>query len=471
MEIQEHDKNNIEAFFNAIEPLKKAFKNISFSYLAVRHEGTFCLVQGGLFLHVGKPSLPFSNFCTDNIRAGHCSLAELKLELHEFIESLLSGSLKLQNVEVQFPGDHSGARSTYYAPFWPAALQNQNRMNVLVLSGAHQATFVRQPMLDWELRASRTPYDSLQELAFEYQLGALQNNAINVHIMAFNVAIIDASSKAEGEKANIVLRLAHGLRKDKATIGCRVLSQGRTVGRQFIKGRELKWERTPECNMGSIEIDIPHAAAVQCIASYDGIAQNSGWVVDPSTVQNARRTALQTYDRQLAKLKEILGRDNARGTDARDFEAAIAWVLWMLGYSVAHLSAKRTSDGPDIIATSPSGNFAVIECTTGLLKADNKLPNLYERAQAMRRELDLSGSNHLRILPIMVTTKKRDDIAAELEQAERHGILVFTHEDIEGALNRTLIFPNADQLYAEAEQSVRRALEKYNAQGGLPLTS
>ena len=46
----------------------------------------------------------------------------------------------------------------------------------------------------------------------------------------------------------------------------------------------------------------------------------------------------------------------------------------MLGFSVVHLrSTTRMQDAADLLATTPSGHIAVIECTTGLLKAEDKL--------------------------------------------------------------------------------------------------
>jgi hypothetical protein len=89
--------------------------------------------------------------------------------------------------------------------------------------------------------------------------------------------------------------------------------------------------------------------------------------------------------------------------------------LWLLGFSVAQLGGTpRTQDAADIIATTPNGHFAVIECTTGLLKADNKLPLLHDRAQAVRRALESSAHNQLRVLPVIVTTKSREEIKPDL---------------------------------------------------------
>ena len=91
--------------------------------------------------------------------------------------------------------------------------------------------------------------------------------------------------------------------------------------------------------------------------------------------------------------------------------------------------------------------------------------------EAARRGLAASNSAHLRLIPVMVTSKTRADITPDLETADMLGILVMTRESLESAMNRTLTHPNPDQMYEEAERSIREAAAKYQAQGSLPLSS
>jgi len=469
MALPEHDQKNVDAFFAAVKALEPAFKYDSFSYIAVKHEGAFILLQAALQRHVAKPALPYTVFSTEHVRAGNCLLKDIGQSPRQFVEALFAGSVKVHGAELKFPGDYSNARSTYFSPFWAPALQGQSRANTLQISGAQQATFIRQPMLDWELRAATTPYDNIQELMNEFQLGTLQGSgAVHVLVIAHTAAMINGASGVNDDSADIGIRLAHDLKKKDAAIGIRMLTPGSPIKRMQIAGKDLKWAKTPECNLGTMRIQVPKASILQCFAIYGGDTQSYYWVSDPATTHNARRTALHAYDPRLDKLRDILIRDSYRGSDARDFEVGISWLVWLLGFSAAHLSATKTSDAPDIIVSSPNGNIAVVECTTGLLKAENKLANLHDRVQAMRRSFEASGYSNIRILPVIVTAKSRNDVAADLEQAEKLGILVFTRENIENALNRSFVPQNAEQLYAEWEQAVSMALAKYNSQGGLP---
>ena len=64
------------------------------------------------------------------------------------------------------------------------------RFNVLTIMGG-QLALIRQPDIDWEIKAASPPYDGLQELANELNLGPLVDTTGRVEIVAYNVAVID----------------------------------------------------------------------------------------------------------------------------------------------------------------------------------------------------------------------------------------------------------------------------------------
>jgi hypothetical protein len=67
-------------------------------------------------------------------------------------------------------------------------------------------------------------------------------------------------------------------------------------------------------------------------------------------------------------------------------------------------------------------------------------------------------------IPLIVTSKTREEVKPDLEQAERLGIWVVVREDFDQIINRTSLFPNADRLYEETEASIRAAQGKYQLQ-------
>ena len=135
----------------------------------------------------------------------------------------------------------------------------------------------------------------------------------------------------------------------------------------------------------------------------------------------------------------------------------------MLGFSVLHLGAiKRLQDGPDLIATTPTENYIVVECTTGQVKGESKLEKLVARAVAVRERLQQSNNTHLKVLPLMITSMTQAEVAAGVRTAREHGVVVLAREDLFAALDRTLLLPRPDELYADAE----RSLVSYNLRDG-----
>ena len=50
-----------------------------------------------------------------------------------------------------------------------------------------------------------------------------------------------------------------------------------------------------------------------------------------------------------------------------------------------------------------------------------------------------------------------------MEAAERFGVVVIIREALQDLLDRSLIQPNADQMYTQAEQAVTTALARYQS--------
>ncbi len=57
-------------------------------------------------------------------------------------------------------------------------------------------------------------------------------------------------------------------------------------------------------------------------------------------------------------------------------------------------------------------------------------------------------------MPIIITLKSKGAVKTEVEDAEKHGILVITKEDLEDIINKDLLMPyNAEQIYSDALKS------------------
>ena len=196
-----------------------------------------------------------------------------------------------------------------------------------------------------------------------------------------------------------------------------------------------------------------------------GLAQNHNFLADSANSQNPRRSAHGAFDSDFEVIRKFLTRTDVKGQQSRDFEIGISWLLWMLGFNVAHLGGTgKTQDALDIVAVTPKGHFALIECTTGLLKSESKLQSLIARTETVRTNLNDSGNGHLDVLPVIITSKSKAEVRADLDHAESLRVLVLTKEDIESLFERTVIQLDPDILYEEAKQSIS------SSQGELPLT-
>lgn len=131
---------------------------------------------------------------------------------------------------------------------------------------------------------------------------------------------------------------------------------------------------------------------------------------------------------------------------------------WLQSSTFGHF--PKTQEAADVVVTTPNGRYAVIECTMGMLRTDNKLPTVTRRANELKERLKAGGSAHLGVLPLIVTSLLRERVAAELEQAERLGVVVITREILEVAIERTLLPPNPDAIYDEAVRSLAEAAAK-----------
>lgn len=457
-------QNLLTRFHADISPVGEAYTQDSFSYAALKQGGRVLLLQGALFLNVLPRKFP-ETFNSSNLRVGHFPLTAVKLDRVQFLEKVINGVVPTPDGDLNFEGNAPMEYGGTYKKFHEYGANTQSRISVAHLIARQTHDLIDPVALDWELRGAETPYDGTADLFGEYQLGTLKLSA-NIEISAFAVAQIDQSSKVDGETAKIAIHTALGLDPSEVSIGIRVFDKGKVVQRSRINGSKLDWTESEGIRIGRAEINCPAAAVIHTIASYKGHAQHHAWISDPNTFQNPRRAAYQIIDSDGEIMKEIVSKAHGKGIEARNFEAAVSWLVWTLGFAPALLgNTKRTSDASDIILTAPSGHFAIVEVTTGLLKTENKLPNLHDRAQALRKTLDASNNKHLKVLPVIVTSKTREEIKPDLELAEKLGILVIDLERLERLITRSLLPPNPDQLYAEGEENAKSAQARYDGVG------
>lgn len=442
----------IEGFFGVVS----AFENATIptvSYVSWERDGVPFVVKSRLRLALRGVDFVPRRFEWKGIIAESFRLDAIGKTPHEFVDHIMKGILVSPSGEIDFPPHHGGNYAVQFVPLHPEGLEQQNRIAVLQVRGDDQNSPINNLALDWDLRAASPPYDSLTELCQDFGLGALADPACLFEAIASDVVTMDFSSEVVGTSIELGVFAALGLDTGQVSIGYRVYDKGQVVSRETVSGDRLKWVSLENKQRGSVSIQVPPAAVLHCYARFRGVAHQHRWFNDPAIAQNPRRASYERFDQGLELLREMcVPKDNKY---ARDLEAAVSWLLWMLGFSVLHLGAtKRLQDGPDLIATTPTEHYLVVECTTGQIKGESKLERLVARAASVREQLERSNNQHLKVLPLMVTSMTQAEVAAGAQTAQEHGVVVLAREDLFVAIERTLLLPRPDELYAEAERSL-----------------
>lgn len=425
----------------------------SFSFLAFKQNDRWEIFRARFTLNLPMANLQELEVHTANVRAGFKILAGEDQALERHVEALLGGSIEIGGDTFHFPTRMGGGYGATFIPLHAEGIASQNRVSVLQIVGSEQGGHLAHVPWDWELRAASEPFGTVAELIDALGLPQLPQIGSLFEAVAFNFVAIDNASRVDGTNAHFGVRLCKGLDQENVSVGYKILSPNAPTVRARIDGKNLKWSEVDNVELGEATLEVPTAALIHAHACYAGTAYNSFWFSDPDHSQNPRRASYEASDKGLEKLEAYLR--NA-GKQARDLEVAVAWLFWLLGFNPVHLgNLPQMSNAADVLAATPQGHFAVIECTTGVLKADHKLTHLVNRSAAVRAQLAHSNYQQLHVLPVIFTTKTREEVAADLGTARELGVAVITQDEITELLLRTLLLPNADELYAQVEKSLQ----------------
>ena len=443
----------VEQFFHELSPYRAGYKNISITYLAIWQNDIWNIIHARIYMHPMPIPVKNGSFTSENVRAGHHTLEELRFTCEQIISKIKSGEpIPTPSGSIMFPCGEGENIDAYFSRFHPDGLISARKIIMLRLSGARLHNLINTTEIDWELRAADQPYTSLQELLVEYMLLDSSNSDFaKFEIIGVPVIEIGDIICVNGDKAEPTLVMAKSLDKNLAKMGVKILVNGNVQKRFSVQGSALSWTEDEHRAIGKVLIDVPKGAFLHCSASYEGRAQHTFWLHDPQNNPNPRREVVLSCDENLEILRDILLEEQRPRKESREFEDGVATLFWMLGFSPIQIGRpQRMSNSPDIIATNKRGDIIVVECTTGLLNKEGKLGNLLARANEIRRRLDASGHSGIRILPVIVTPKVLEDVRGEISQAHAIGISVATRDDIIAALDQARFNPNPDSYFDEA---------------------
>lgn len=456
----------VDAFFSSIAEWRRAYRRARLHFVAVEFDGQTLIVAARMFLHAVGEGGPKKSFRSGRIVAGEWDLQCGADALEANLSALMSkeGFVLEGGGSLRLPTDE---RTEIFASppalLHPEGVNAGNRLAVLSVYGSNWQPMLPQPETDWLLKAAEMPYDSLNELLQDFGLGQLRQERTLVEVIASHAVEVLGQSAVKGTSATVGLWMSDRLDRANTRLGYRVLSKGKVVLRGAVSGSDLSWHDEQAASVGQTSFDVPEGGVVQCIASYGGHAHHVAWRADPATFLNPRAAVLNLVDPNMAILQAYLAPDlnTPSKTRADDFESAVTWLLWTLGFStIAFGTNSKTRDTFDVVAATPSGDFLVVECTTGMLRAESKLSKLIARVSNMRESLREAGHHHLRVLAVAVTALRDDQVVADVAPAEEAGVLVLTREVLLGALDQMAAFPDADTLYQRGVDGVNDRQQK-----------
>jgi hypothetical protein len=162
----------------------------------------------------------------------------------------------------------------------------------------------------------------------------------------------------------------------------------------------------------------------------------------------------KAFDDKLEILNDLLF--GKAKSDGRYMEDGVAHLLTMFGFTVSqHGRSQKLSDGPDLIAITPSGNTAIIECTTGLPNEGDQVAKILKRAEVIRRALQAADWPGVQLLPVVVTNLSNAEISSVRKDVEQKGIAVLAAEGIREAISQLPYPPKPDDIFNKAVERVR----------------
>lgn len=456
-----NQNSDVVEFNKLLSSWKEGHKWKMTSFIAIKTSDGLKLLIGRIIFDSVKPheNLLFS-FESTHLIAGREITGTTMKDVDSCIKEATEGKLAYSKQTISLHQKNGEPLGTTFPPVYRQSVTVGARLHSIIIRGSSKQALLSTQnlwpieMVDLDLKSADQPFDSLDELL--YELGFLTSyeagDSTSLEIIGTSPAFIADNSKVAAGYAQIKCKLAEAADIKKVKFGYKIFHKN-SVERASVTGDAFKWIMDGNLNVGSASISTKDAPILQGFLSYDGICLQQRWIEDPEKRLNQRHAMHEIFDKELNFVKKFLL--TPEGKQNRSFEHGMALLLSILGFSVSHYGKlSNMEDGPDIIAITPSGNVGVIECTTGLLNAKDKLAKLLQRTTLIKENLRKAGHGYFPVQPVIVTALPKNEVKAGLEQAGENGIAVICKENIEELLKRVTLPPNPDALFREAQQLI-----------------
>ncbi len=425
------DIQELEAYLNGLVLVPEQHQQMVYSYVAVRVGERYQLLAGQAWINGPGTNLEDFSFRSETVVAERLALHSTQLRVEDLCRGLLDEKPYSNFDDVFFQSRDRNSFGIMRYPEGPPP-QSQARISTMSIYGGDIPGNIDYSRIQWDLKSSDTPFDGLFDIFEACLLQQPQGQRTEFSVYAHVVTAIDReASNVDGERATIRVNALHGANTEAIDIGLKIRPPGNQIPlRTTIPSARIDWTATAERQEGVAFVPVPQNSIVECIARYGGQAQHYYWIADPAAAHGLRMASLLVFDEQLSKFDQLLTWNDPKGRNSREFELGVGWLFWLMGLAPLQLDpAGRNQDSPDLVVASSAGEILVVECTVGLLKAENKLAKLVARSQLMRSTFSAKGLNN-RVTPVIVSAMPRSQLAGDVAAASEHGVAVVAKEDI-----------------------------------------
>jgi len=461
------DDAQFSQFRKIAEPWLSCYDRISVSAIGVKDSNKRMILAGRLLL-IPTVKPPFTvDPLEDSIFWGRADSFDIEEgDLAGILENLERGEINIGPLQMQLPKDHTNSSfsawytpsqiptgANQYGPRWPTLQIRGGSRNVLL------GRVVAAQELSWHMHAMQPPFPDFVDLHQHFGLGSPNQfgDATSIELIARAPVEIGSDSLIKNGRLHLTVDLVENGDKSGVSVGYRAVGGSEGIKRGVIASDMFEWTTTAPFHKGAADIPVADVPTVQCFLTYQGIGIQQLWIVDPQRLLNHRLAVHKAFDKDLGVLSRFLFEVTKKDKDVRVFEDGVAMLLGMLGFGVTqHGRSQRLSDAPDVIAITPAGHVAVVECTIGLPDQDDQIAKVLQRTEQIRKSLMGTGWPGVTVLPVIVTALAADEIKTHTQDALNKGVVVLCAEDLKRGLEQARYPSDPDRLFRQGLDRIQQ---------------
>jgi hypothetical protein len=443
--------SHIDSFLRTIQPWAATYTHSTITFVAFRYEGKLAILSARVRLSARLHRDLKSPLIADNLVAAEVPICGDFEAVRALVMAATSESYLMMGPHVLWLLKDKTREYSAFHDSPSAPHRNWSRftdLDTLSLGGIRRQDLLANRLTELDREVLPHGYRGLGDLMSKWDFSLSSSDAVTIVFAAQPVLRISDQSRLIDRTAEVEIQIPSHLTTDLVTVTfADAASDGHTF-RRSIAGRELQWVKANNDRLGKYTAQLPAPSILMCRALYSGALHDESQLFDPAALPNTRRTIVELADPELKRLRIPITNPKTN-KDQNAFEAGIAVLLFMLGFDTVRVGGvKQLSDAADIFATTASGRLLIVECTTALLDPKGKLEKLLVRVQEAKDRLRVGSAAFTPecVTGVVIIPKARGELGSVWTTADEHGVIILCRPEIEQALERTRLPPNADAV-------------------------